>query len=49
LGIEVWQQENKIFIPRAKYTLKLLNKFRMEECNPRKTPMEVNLKLSKDD
>jgi hypothetical protein len=49
LGIEVWQQPNKIFISQTKYASKLLEKFRMEDCNPNKTPMEVNLKLSKDD
>jgi hypothetical protein len=49
LGIEVWQQPNRIFISQTKYASKLLEKFRMEDCNPSKTPMEVNLKLSKDD
>jgi len=49
LGIEVWQQPNKIFISQAKYASKLLQKFRMEECNPNKTPMEANLKLTNDD
>ena len=49
LGIEVWQQPNKIFISQTNYASELLNTFRMEECNPNKTPMEVNLKLTKDD
>jgi hypothetical protein len=38
-----------IFISLTKYASELLNKFRMEDCNPSKTPMEVNLKLLKDD
>jgi hypothetical protein len=32
-----------------KYASKLLEKFKMEDCNPNKPPMEVNLKLSKDE
>jgi hypothetical protein len=31
------------------FASELLSKFRMEECNPSKTLMEVNLKISKDD
>jgi hypothetical protein len=49
LGIEVRKEPNKIFISQAKYASKLLNKFRMKDYNPNKTPMEVNLNLSKDD
>jgi hypothetical protein len=44
LAIEVWQQPNMISI-----SSELLEKFKMEDCNPSKTPMEVNLKLAKDD
>jgi hypothetical protein len=49
LGIEVWKQPHKIFISQTRYALKILEKFKMEDCNPNKTPMEVNLNLSKDD
>jgi hypothetical protein len=49
LSIEVWKQPNKISISQTKYASKSFEKFGMEDCNQSKSPMEVNLKLSKDD
>ena len=44
LGIEVWQQPNSVSISQAKYASELLKKFRIEDCNPNKTPIDINLK-----
>src|SRR3954466_8479778 len=47
LGIEVKQHQDGIFITQQKYAKDMLRKFKMEKALPVSTPMEVNLKLSK--
>lgn len=49
LGIEVNQKDGEIVISQQKYAHDLLKKLRMENAFPCNTPMNANLKLSKDD
>ncbi|WVZ02572.1 hypothetical protein V8G54_023378 [Vigna mungo] len=49
LGLEVKQSEEGIFISQERYALEILKKFKMEDCNPISTPMELGTKLSKFD
>lgn len=49
LGIEVWQESDKIFISQKKYVGELLKAFGMSECKVVSTPFEVNAKLSNKD
>eukprot|EP00253_Pinus_taeda_P009952 PITA_09952 len=46
LGVEVWQTENHIFLSQSKYAKNLVDRFRMQDCKPATTPMELGLKLS---
>ena len=39
LGMEVYQNQHKIFICQQKYAKKILKKYKMEECKPTTTPM----------
>jgi hypothetical protein len=48
LGIEVKQQHDGIFISQKKYMKEILEKFKMESCNPVSTPVETSIKLSKE-
>ena len=47
LGIEVYQEENGVFICQKRYVEHILKKFRMAGCNPLSTPLVVNEKLKK--
>jgi hypothetical protein len=47
LGIEVDQSTKGIFVYQKKYAADIITKFRMEECNPTKTPIPLGTKLSK--
>ena len=49
LGIEVWQEPKQIFISQLKYTGEILKAFGMAKCKTVGTPMEVDVKLSKED
>ena len=42
LGIEISQEERGVFICQTKYAKDLLEKFKMNECNPVQTPLQVN-------
>eukprot|EP00253_Pinus_taeda_P012151 PITA_12151 len=46
LGLEVWQTENNIFLSQSKYARNLVDRFKMQDCKPTTTPMELGLKLS---
>ena len=48
LGIEVVQSDAGIFISQKKYVQDILTRFRMQDCNPVRTPAETSLKLVKD-
>lgn len=41
LGLEVKQCDDGIFISHEKYVMDLLEKFRMKDCNPMQTPMNI--------
>ena len=46
LGMQVWQEEERIMLSQTKYALDVLKKFNMSDCKPCNTPCEVGLKLS---
>ena len=46
LGMEVWQSIDGISLGQGKYTVEILNRFRMMDCMT--TPMASNLKLLSD-
>lgn len=46
LSVEVWQIDGSIFLSQSKYARSMLDKFRMNTCEPASTPMEEGLKLS---
>nr|GEV74162.1 retrovirus-related Pol polyprotein from transposon TNT 1-94 [Tanacetum cinerariifolium] len=48
LGLQVNQFSNRIFINQSKYTLDILKRFRMENCNTVSTPMVEQAKLQLD-
>ena len=49
LGIQVKQHNDGIFISQPGYTMKVLEKFGMESCNSVAIPVNVSVKLQKDD
>lgn len=48
LGIEVKQQHDRIFISQKKYMKEILEKLKMNGCNPVNTPVATGTKLSKE-
>ena len=48
LDIEVRQLDGKIFILKRKYAGDILKKFKMDVAKPMMTPVEEELKLTKD-
>nr|GEV46351.1 retrovirus-related Pol polyprotein from transposon TNT 1-94 [Tanacetum cinerariifolium] len=48
LGLQVNQSPRSIFINESKYVLEILNKYRMESCDPVGTLMEIKDKLNLD-
>ncbi|BBH09623.1 ADP glucose pyrophosphorylase large subunit 1 [Prunus dulcis] len=49
LGIEVKQNENGIYISQKKYAKELLKRFRLENAKSIATPIEVGVKIGKND
>nr|GEU47169.1 retrovirus-related Pol polyprotein from transposon TNT 1-94 [Tanacetum cinerariifolium] len=49
LGIQIKQMEDGIFFNKSKYIKEMLKKFRLEDSKPTKTPMSMEIKLTKDD
>eukprot|EP00253_Pinus_taeda_P006096 PITA_06096 len=49
LGIEVDQNEKRIFISQARYVNQVLSRFNMQECKAAITPIVMGLKLSRED
>eukprot|EP00253_Pinus_taeda_P029735 PITA_29735 len=49
LGIEVYQNENGIFISQARYVNEVLSRFNMQEYKAAITPTVMGLKLSRED
>jgi Reverse transcriptase (RNA-dependent DNA polymerase) len=47
LGLEVGQENSKIFVSQEAYTKEILKKFKMDECNSVNTPVESGTKLSR--
>jgi hypothetical protein len=44
LGMEVWQEDEHVFLGRGKYATYILSRFQMEDCRPMSTPMVTNSK-----
>jgi hypothetical protein len=42
LGFQIKQLKEGTFIHQEKYTNDILKKFKMDDCNPIKTPMPTN-------
>nr|GFD18559.1 retrovirus-related Pol polyprotein from transposon TNT 1-94 [Tanacetum cinerariifolium] len=49
LGLQIKQMEDRIFFNQSKYVKEMLKKFRLEDSKPTKTPMSMEIKLTKDD
>ncbi|KAK2370871.1 putative mitochondrial protein [Trifolium repens] len=49
LGLEFLYRDDGIVLHQKKYIADVLKRFHMENCNEAETPMEANLKLSKDE
>ncbi|KAB2605263.1 hypothetical protein D8674_004980 [Pyrus ussuriensis x Pyrus communis] len=49
LGIEVSQRSDGIFIGQRKYAQEVLDRFRMDQCNPVNNPVVPGFKLVKDE
>jgi hypothetical protein len=45
LALEVWQSPERIFLNQGKYTVEIMKRFDILECNSMNTPMETKLKL----
>jgi hypothetical protein len=48
LGLEVWLRSDEVFLSQGKYTVEILQRFRMMNCKSMTTPMTINLKLLSD-
>jgi len=48
LGLEVWKELEGIFLGQGKYTVEILKRFGMMDCNSMPTPMVANLKIFSD-
>nr|GEU69766.1 hypothetical protein [Tanacetum cinerariifolium] len=49
LGLQINQMEDKIFFNQSKYVKEMLKKFGLKDSKPTKTPMSLEIKLTKDD
>eukprot|EP00268_Persea_americana_P069010 TRINITY_DN9713_c0_g2_i1.p1 TRINITY_DN9713_c0_g2~~TRINITY_DN9713_c0_g2_i1.p1 ORF type:complete len:230 (+),score=29.01 TRINITY_DN9713_c0_g2_i1:27-692(+) len=49
LGLEIQQNSNGLFINRHKYTVDLIDLADLQSSSPVDTPLQIDLKLSKDD
>lgn len=47
LGISIYKQNYCLYIHQKKYLENILEKYRMENCNPIETPMDENFKIEK--
>jgi hypothetical protein len=48
LGLDVWQRLDDIFLSQGKYTIEILQRFRMMDFKSMATPMVTNMKLLSD-
>ncbi|GJU86027.1 copia protein [Tanacetum coccineum] len=49
LGLQIKQMKDGIFFNQSKYIKEMLKKFGLEDSKPTKTPMSLEIKLTKDD
>ncbi|XP_041999860.1 uncharacterized mitochondrial protein AtMg00810-like [Salvia splendens] len=49
LGMEIYQENDGVFICQRKYAENILKKFGMSDCNPTLIPLAVNQKMKKED
>jgi hypothetical protein len=45
-NLEIRQEKSGIFVSQGSYAREILQMFRMTDCNPVATPMELSAKLS---
>jgi hypothetical protein len=48
LGLAVWKKRGEVFLGQGKYTIKILQNFRMMDCKSMETPMNTDLRKVKD-
>ena len=48
IGMEVWQNANRISMGQGKYALEILKRFKILDCKAMTTPMASNLKILSD-
>jgi hypothetical protein len=48
MGLEVCQRLDEIFLIQGKYTVEILQRFKMVDCKSMATPMVMNLNLMSD-
>jgi hypothetical protein len=46
LGLQIKQEKKGTFVPQAKYTKDILNKFKMDDSKPMSTPMSTTTGLT---
>nr|GEY17843.1 retrotransposon protein, putative, unclassified [Tanacetum cinerariifolium] len=49
LGLQIKQMKDGIFFNQSKYVKEMLKKFGLEDSKPTRTPMSIDIKLTKDD
>jgi hypothetical protein len=49
LGMHFKRDGNKYIIDQSGYAIEIINEFNMQNCKPRKTPMKLDVELSKSD
>ena len=42
LGMEVWQEDGRVFLKQGKYAHDILHRFQMLDCQPMATLMTIN-------
>ena len=48
LGMSIERQPGKLWLGQPKYARDILERFGMSDCKPRRIPLDVNLKISKE-
>ena len=49
LGVNITMKDGELQISQKQYIDKILRRYQLQDCKPASTPMDVNVKLVKDD